>query len=95
LFVSELVILTAAFSTAHYFIAVLMLTAISVVFGALLHHFQYMLMGKPHEAPLQPVLQASWFVVMGVCALCLVVLGVHIPAAFAAVLRGAMAVLQP
>ncbi len=37
LFVGELVILTAAFSTAHYFIAVFMLVAISVVFGALLH----------------------------------------------------------
>ena len=49
LFVSELVILTAAFSTAHYFIAVLMLAAISVVFGALLHHFQHMLMGKPED----------------------------------------------
>ena len=41
-----------------------------------------------------PALPASWFVVMGVCTLCLAVLGVHIPAAFAAVLRGAMAVLQ-
>src|SRR5450759_2032077 len=95
LFVSELLILTAAFSTAHYFIAVLMLAAISVVFGALLHHFQHMLMGKSDDVPAQPALQASWLVVMGVCALCLVVLGVHIPAAFKAVLRGAMAVLQP
>ena len=95
LFVSELVILTAAFSTAHYFIAVLMLAAISVVFGALLHHFQHMLMGKSDHVPAQPALQASWLVVMGVCALCLVVLGVHIPAAFNAVLRGAMAVLRP
>ena len=95
LFVSELLILTAAFSTAHYFIAVLMLAAISVVFGALLHHFQSMVMGKPEDVPVRPALQASWFVVMGVCVLCLVVLGVHIPAAFAAVLRGAMAVLQP
>ena len=95
LFVSELVILTGAFSTAHYFIAVLMLAAISVVFGALLHHFQHMLMGKPEVVPVRPALPVSWFVVMGVCALCLVVLGVHIPAAFAAVLRGAMAVLQP
>jgi formate hydrogenlyase subunit 3/multisubunit Na+/H+ antiporter MnhD subunit len=95
LFVSELLILTAAFSTAHYFIAVLMLAAISVVFGALLHHFQSMVMGKPEGVPVRPALQASWFVVMGVCVLCLAVLGVHVPAAFAAVLRGAMAVLQP
>jgi hydrogenase-4 component F len=96
LFVSELLILTAAFSTAHYFIAVLMLAAISMVFGALLHHFQYMLMGKAEDVPVQqPAFQTSWFVVMGVCVLCLLVLGIHVPAAFAAVLRGAMAVLQP
>jgi hydrogenase-4 component F len=95
LFVSELMILTGAFATAHYFIAVLMLAAISVVFGALLHHFQSMVMGTPEDVPVQSAWQASWFVVMGVCILCLAVLGVHIPAAFAAVLRGAMAVLQP
>jgi hydrogenase-4 component F len=95
LFVSELVILTASFSTAHYFIAVLMLAAISVVFGALLHHFQPMLMGKPEDVRVPTTLRASEVTVMGVCALCLVVLGLHIPAAFAAVLRGAMAVLQP
>ena len=95
LFVSELMILTAAFSTAHYFIAVLMLAAISVVFGALLHHFQPMLMGKPEDVRVPTTLRASEVTVMGVCALCLVVLGLHIPAAFAAVLRGAMAVLQP
>ena len=94
LFVSELLILTAAFSAAHYFIAVLMLIAISVVFGALLYHFQQMLTGKPDDAPKQPVLQTSEFAVMGVCVLCLLVLGVHIPAAFASVLRAAMAVLQ-
>src|ERR1035437_5431559 len=95
LFVSELVILTAAFSTAHYCIAVLMLAAISVVFGALLHHFQPMLMGKSDDVRVPTTLRASEVTVMGVCALCLVVLGLHIPAAFAAVLRGAMAVLQP
>ncbi len=88
-------ILAGAFSTGHYFIAVLMLAAISVVFGALLHHFQPMLMGKPDDVPMPPALKASEFAVMGVCTLCLVVLGVHIPAAFAGVLRGAMAVLRP
>jgi len=53
-------------------------------------------MGKPEDVPVQqPALQASWFVVMGACVLCLLVLGIHVPAAFAAVLRGAMTVLQP
>lgn len=95
LFVSELVILAGAFSTAHYFIAVLMLAGISIVFGSLVHHFQHMLMGKPEDVRTRPALQVSEITVMSVCALCLVVLGVHIPAAFAAILRGAMTVLQP
>lgn len=95
LFVSELVILAGAFSTAHYFIAVLMLAAISIVFGALLYHFQHMLMGTPEEVRTRPALRASEITVMSVCVLCLVVLGVHIPAAFAAILRGAMTVLRP
>jgi hypothetical protein len=54
-----------------------------------------MLMGRAEDVRMPPTLLASEVTVMGVCALCLVVLGVHIPAAFAAVLRGAMAVLQP
>jgi hydrogenase-4 component F len=95
LFVSELVILAGAFSTAHYFIAVLMLAGISIVFGALLYHFQHMLMGKPGDVRTRPALRASEITVMSICALCLVVLGVHIPAAFAAILRGAMTVLRP
>jgi hydrogenase-4 component F len=95
LFVSELVILAGAFSTAHYFIAVLMLAGISIVFGALLYHFQHMLMGKPEDVRTRAALRASEITVMSVCALCLVVLGVHIPAAFAAILRGAMTVLRP
>jgi hydrogenase-4 component F len=95
LFVSELVILAGAFSTAHYFIAVLMLAGISIVFGALLYHFQHMLMGKPEDVRTRPALRASEITVMSVCALGLVVLGVHIPAALAAILRGAMTVLRP
>ncbi len=95
LFVSELVILAGAFSTAHYFIAVLMLAGISIVFGALLYHFQHMLIGKPEHVCTRPALRASEITVLSVCALCLAVLGVHIPAAFAAILRGAMTVLQP
>ena len=40
LFVSEFIILTAAFSQAKYAVAVVVLVGLSVVFGALLHHFQ-------------------------------------------------------
>lgn len=94
LFVSELVILSAAFSQAHYFVVVLLLVAISVAFGALLYHFQKMLTGEPQAVPATPKLLAADFAPMGVCFACLLVLGVRIPSAFGALLHGAMAVLQ-
>lgn len=94
LFVSEFMILTAAFSSSHFLIAALLLVAISVVFGALLMHFQHMLAGKPERPPAQPGFLASEFAVMGVCAVSLIVLGIHVPAMFTSLLHGAMAVLQ-
>jgi hydrogenase-4 component F len=94
LFVSELAILMAAFSASHRFIAFLMLAAISVVFGALLHHFQQMLTGEAEKAVVQPRLQAFEFATIGICAACLLVLGLHIPATFTALLRGALGVIQ-
>ncbi len=94
LFVSELAILTAAFSQSHLFIAVLMLASISVVFGALLYHFQQMLSGTPeHAGHTRRVLLAD-FAPMAVCAACLLALGIGIPSAFANVLQGATAVLR-
>jgi len=94
LFVSEFLILTEAFSQARYAVAVLLLAALSVVFGALLYHFQRMLAGDPESAPAGPRLPAADFAVMGVCAACLFVLGLHIPGAFSSALRAAVAVLQ-
>ncbi len=94
LFVSELMIFMAAFSATHYFIAFLLLAAISVVFGALLHHFQGMLTGEPEKAAEQSGFQAFEFTTIGICAACLVILGLHIPAALAALVRGALAVIQ-
>ena len=94
LFVSELMILTAAFSSAHYFMAFLMLAAISVVFGALLYHFQQMLAGETERTSPQPRLQAFEFATIGICAVCLLVLGLYIPATLTALLRGAVAVIQ-
>jgi hydrogenase-4 component F len=94
LFVSELAVLGAAFSQAHYFIAVLMLAGISVVFGALLHHFQQMLSGDSPKKPATPKVLVSEFAPMAICAACLLVLGVRIPNVFANILHGAMAVLQ-
>ncbi|HYX70079.1 MAG TPA: hydrogenase 4 subunit F [Terriglobales bacterium] len=94
LFVSEFMILTQAFATAHYFVAVLLLAVLSVVFGALLYHFQHMLGGEREQSPAKRRFLVSDFAAMSACAVCLVVLGIRIPVAFNAVLNGAMAVLR-
>src|SRR5579864_2036263 len=94
LFVSEFMIFTAAFSAAYHFIAFLMLAAISIVFGALLYHFQQMLAGEPEKIDGQSRLRAFQFATIGVCAICLLVLGLHIPAKFTTLLHSAMAVMQ-
>jgi hydrogenase-4 component F len=94
LFVSEFAILMAAFAQARYVIAVLLLAGLSVVFGALLYHFQHMLAGESDHVPAKPKLLTSDIAAMAVCVVCLTVLGVHIPGAFTKLLHGAMAVLQ-
>ncbi len=95
LFISEFMIMTAAFGTSRYFIAILLMLAISVVFGALLHHLQRMMAGKPVDLPVsRPKLLPTDFAVMGVCIVLLIVLGVHIPGAFANILQHALVVLQ-
>jgi hydrogenase-4 component F len=94
LFVSEFAIVAAAFSQARYFIAALLLVAISLAFGALLHHFQGMLSGQPDGASAKPRIWAFEFAPMVVCAACLLVLGVRIPGALINLLHSAMAVLQ-
>ena len=94
LFISEFMILSAAFSASRYFIAILLLVALSVVFGALLHNFQRMLAGKRVEAPAKLKLQFSDFAAMGVCTALLLALGVRIPDVFANLLQRAMVVLQ-
>jgi hydrogenase-4 component F len=94
LFVSEFLILTAAFLQRRYLIAGLMLVAISVAFGALLYHLQHMLTGESAKLPAKPRLLLSESAVMAVCAAILLALGVHIPAAFTDLLHRAMAVLQ-
>ncbi len=93
LFISEFMILNQAFATAHYFVAILLLAVLSVVFGAFVYHFQHMLGGEPEQILPKPSFLISDVAAMSVCALCLLVLGVRIPAAFAAVLHGALGVL--
>ncbi|MGA3125733.1 MAG: proton-conducting transporter membrane subunit [Candidatus Korobacteraceae bacterium] len=94
LFISEFMILTVAFSASRYFIAVLMLVALSVVFGALLHHFQQMLAGKPNRLPAKLTLVRSDVAVMSICAVCLIVFGIRIPGAFTNLLQRALVALQ-
>jgi hydrogenase-4 component F len=94
LFISEFMILTAAFSASRYLIAILLVASLSVAFGALLHHFQSMLAGKQAELPSKPRLLPTDFAVMGICIAFLIVFGVHIPSAFANILNRALAVLQ-
>jgi hydrogenase-4 component F len=94
LFISEFMILTAAFKASRYFIAILLMVALSVVFGALLHHFQRMLAGKRTDVSAKLKLLPTDFAVMGVCAAFLIVLGVRIPGVFTSLLHRAMVVLQ-
>jgi hydrogenase-4 component F len=92
LFVSEFMILTQAFTASNYFVAVLLLAVLSVVFGAMLYHFQSMFGGKAEPPKLK--LKLSDFAAMSACAACLVLLGVHIPQALTAMLRAATVVLR-
>jgi hydrogenase-4 component F len=94
LFVSEFVILTAAFTQAHYVLAILLLAAISVVFGAMLQHFQGMLCGEPPPMGARAKALFTDVAAMTACAACLLVLGLRIPVVFTNLLHGAMAVLQ-
>jgi len=94
LFVSEFMILTQAFVGAHYFVAVLLLAVLSIVFGAMLHHFQKMFGVESGDKSPRMKLATSDFAAMAACAACLVVLGVHIPQAFTALLHAAVVVLR-
>ena len=94
LFISEFFILTAAFSAGAYALAVVVLAALSVVFGSLLYHFQGMLTGRPDSPPACPKLLGSELAVMGICAVSLLALGIRIPGSFANLLHVAMGVLQ-
>ncbi len=94
LFISEFMILTAAFGASRYFIAILLMVALSVVFGALLQHFQKMLAGKPTEVPAKSKLLVSEFAVMGICAAFLIAFGLRVPDTFHNILQRALVVLQ-
>ncbi len=94
LFLSEFTILTAAFTQARYFVAMVLLVGLSVVFGALLHHFQRMLSGDAVPATAHPRRRLSDFAPMAICSAALLVLGVRIPMVLMDMLHKAMAVLS-
>jgi hydrogenase-4 component F len=94
LFVSEFFILTAAFSAARYQVAALVLLSLSVVFGALVYHFQAMLAGDAAEEPAHPKWVRSEFAVMGICTGLLLALGIRVPVALTNLVHIAMRVLQ-
>ncbi len=94
LFVSEFLILTSAFSAGYVLVAVLILVSLSVVFGALLHHFQGMLAGDAEAKPAHPHWLRSEFAVVGACVISLLVFGIRVPEAFSNLLHVAMGVLQ-
>ena len=73
--------------------AVVVLIALSVVFGAMLHHLQRMLGGNAENLPPRraPVTEVA---LMAACTACLLLLGLRLPAGFADLLQGAVAVLQ-
>jgi len=102
LFISEFLILTAAFTQGKYWVAAITLAGLSVVFGALLHHVQKMLSGERTQPPGET---ATWLPgapkvlltdigPMAACGAALLVLGIRIPVSFVELLRRAMAVLS-
>ncbi|MGZ4812230.1 MAG: hydrogenase 4 subunit F [Terriglobales bacterium] len=103
LFVSEFIILTAAFTQAKYAVGIIVLAGLTVVFGALLHHVQRMLSGEDAAATaategnsrqVKPAVAITAFAPMAICAAALLVLGVRIPVSLVNLLHEAMAVLQ-
>ena len=94
LFVSEFIILTAAFAGRHYLLAVVMLAAFSIGFGALFFHFQRMVSGEPKMPHTTPRLLAPEIAAICTCCVCLLVLGLHLPQALTNMLHNAMAVLE-
>jgi hydrogenase-4 component F len=94
LFVSEFAILSASFSQAHYLVAILFLSVLSVVFGGFTYHLLSLLCGEPKHAPANAKLLPSEYSVMGIAAVCLLFFGVRIPHLFTIILQEAMAVLR-
>ena len=94
LFISEFMILMASFGAGRYEIAILVLVSLSVVFGALLYHFQAMLGGEETTRPAHSGLLGTEFAVISMCVVSLLLLGLRVPNALTNLLHLAMGVLQ-
>jgi hydrogenase-4 component F len=94
LFVSEFAILSAAFTQARYFVAILFLIVLSVVFGGFAYHLSHMLTGEPSPGHRHSALIPSEWWAMGIAALCSLFFGVRLPHLFDVVLSEAVRVLR-
>jgi len=94
LFVSEFAILSAAFTQARYFVAILFLIMLSVVFGGFAYHLSHMLTGEPSPGHEHSTLIPSEWWAMGIAALCSLFFGIRIPHLFDVVLSEAIRVLR-
>ena len=92
LFVSEFAILNAAFMQENYAMVTLVLLALVVGFGALIYQLQRMLGGE-NSLSKPARISRTEIAAMGVCASVVLLMGVHVPAGFTAMIHRAMAVL--
>jgi hydrogenase-4 component F len=94
LFVSEFAILSEAFSQSRYMVGGVFLMVLSIVFGGFVYHLFGMTCGESQQIPPKPHFTKAEYAVMSVAAILLLHFGIRIPAAFATLLREAVAVLQ-
>ncbi len=95
LFVSEFMIVAAAFAAGRYWVAAVTMAAIAVAFAALLRHLQPMLGGEGNAPPERHRPWWPGLAAIAVCAAGLLVLGIHIPAAFSRLLAAAVGAARP
>jgi hydrogenase-4 component F len=93
LFVSEFAILGEAFAQSRIWVAMLLLTTLSVVFGGMFHHLSGMFFRDTKQPPAARPLTLSEAVPTAILAVGLAWFGVHVPAGFRGLIERAMAVL--
>lgn len=93
LFVSEFAILSEAFKQSHFLVAAFFLATLSVVFGGMLRHISGMLFREQNEVGGRMRMMYSQSVPIAATILCVLLLGLHVPAALSKLIHQAMAVL--